>query len=128
MSTSANVAGTFGPIIATSIALKYHWSYAFMIPGCVCMTIGYLAIFILRNRPSEVGLPDFEEDKNEEKSNQDDIEELGFLTKSKLLLSYPFFISICLCYFIVQFIKTLYSDWSQIYLIKSYKINNYDGK
>ena len=102
-----------------------------MIPGCVCMTVGYLAITILRNRPSELGLPDFEEknenDKNEENSDVDEKEESGFFSKSKLLFSYPFFISICLCYFIVQFIKTLYSDWSQIYLIKSYKISNYDG-
>ena len=35
LSTSANVAGAIGPLVATSIALKYHWSYGFMIPGII---------------------------------------------------------------------------------------------
>ncbi|CAF0993887.1 unnamed protein product [Brachionus calyciflorus] len=131
LSTSSNVAGSLGPIIATSIALNYHWSYGFMIPGCISMTVGYLAIIVLRNRPSEVGLTNYEEtnvgNKTKTENENVQLEELGFKTKSKMLLSYPFFISICLCYFMVQLIKTLFSDWSQIYLIKSFKISNYNA-
>ncbi|RNA33361.1 glucose-6-phosphate translocase isoform X2 [Brachionus plicatilis] len=124
LSTSSNVAGAIGPIIANTIALKYHWSHGFMIQGCICMTIGYLAIMVLRNKPSEVGFEDFgcknaELDKN--------IEEIGFLQKSKQLFLYPFFVSICLCYFIVQFIKTLFSDWAHIYMIKSLQISSYNA-
>ena len=145
ISTSANVAGAIGPLVATSIALKYHWSYGFMIPGCICMSVGYLSILVIRNRPSEVGLEDFlneeddlanknqEIDSDKEYSVEESDEENGGEILSrfqimKLILSYPFFISICLSYFTVQLIKTLYSDWMQIYLIKSVKIDSYTGK
>ncbi len=143
MSTSANVAGALGPIVATSLALKYHWTYGFMIPGCICMSVGYLAILVIRNRPSEVGLADFDNsdeinDSNDqsdsEYSNSDNENEevrkvkLSRWNKIKLMFSYPFFVSICLSYFLVQLIKTLYSDWAQMYLIKSVKIDSYTGK
>lgn len=125
LSTSSNVAGTIGPVIATSIALNYHWSYAFMIPGCICMTIAYLSLIILRNKPSDVGLEDLASNIT---CPDQTYQNVGFFLKSKQLLSYPFFVSICLCYFVVQFIKTLFSDWAHIYMIKSLKISNYDGK
>lgn len=107
-----------------------------MIPGCVCMSVGYLAIIVLRNRPSEVGLPDFTSDDDVRTTNDTDInegfgeyeDEIGLFNKIKMLFSYPFFISICLCYFMVQLIKTLFSDWSQIYLIQNFNLSAYNGK
>lgn len=140
LSTSANVAGALGPIFTTYLAIKYHWSYGFMIPGCICMSVGYLAIIILRNRPSEIGLEDFEPNEYQIQDNLDnqepeyedpshlDEEELSLMKKLKLLFAYPFFISICVSYFMVQLIKTLFSDWSQMYLIKSYSLSPYEGK
>ena len=47
--------------------------------------------------------------------------------KLKIIIRYPFFISICLGYFLVQLIKTLYTDWSQIYLTKAVLINHFKG-
>jgi sugar phosphate permease len=139
LATSANVAGAVGPLVATSIALRYHWSYGFMIPGCICMSIGYLCILLIRNRPSEVGLDDFESDEPTHLINSDDeeysveetdeeFESMSRFQKMQMIFSYPFFISICLSYFTVQLIKTLFSDWAQIYLIKSVKIDSYTGK
>lgn len=90
------------------------------------MTIGYLSILVLRNKPSEVGLEDFV-CINKQSVENNNIQDISFLSKSKQLFAYPFFISICFCYFIVQFIKTLFSDWAHIYMIKSLKLNNYDG-
>ncbi len=108
-----------------------------MIPGCVCMSVGYLAILIIRNRPSEVGLEDFEsEDEGEEPNESDeyaveDSDDEGAPTrwqKMRLIFGQPFFVSICLSYFTVQLIKTLYSDWTQMYLSKSVKVEPYYGK
>jgi sugar phosphate permease len=139
LSTSANVAGALGPFIATSLSTRYHWTYGFMIPGCVCMSVGYLAIMLLRNKPSELGLPDFEAANENEKSNDtddgyiedfDDEEEygeIGHIAKTKMLFKYPFFIMICCLYFFVQLIKTIFSDWSQLYLIKTFKIDAYSA-
>lgn len=106
------------------------------------MSVGYLCIIVLRNKPSDVGLTDipdedeifYQEEKNklhEELSSESDEEETenkaSRLQQTKLMLKYPFFVSICLAYFLVQMIKTLYSDLSQIYLIKVVKIDPYKG-
>lgn len=114
-----------------------------MIPGCICMTMGYLAIILLRNKPSDIGLPDIdnqvydykkekisnhiEEESNSLDSDDLEREELSIIQRVIEFLSYPFFICICLSCFIVQLIKTLFSDWAQMVLIKSYKIDHYNG-
>lgn len=137
ISTAANVAGALGPIVATSIAVRYHWSYGFMIPGCICMSIGYLAIIVLRNQPSDVDLPNFVADEeptsvdngqsedDEEDEAKADEPEPRYLDLIKSLLSYTFFVSICLAYLKVQLVKTLMSDWSQMYLTRTVKISTY---
>jgi sugar phosphate permease len=134
------------------------------------MSVGYLAIIILRNKPSDIGLPNFENEEcdnvtlietkenqnldndglinDEEKKlnaesdeninydenfndNYDDDEDEDDQTSRweqiKIFLKYPFFISICLTYFITQLLKTLYSDWSQIYLTKALRVDHYNG-
>ena len=143
LSTAANVAGALGPIIATSIAVKYHWSYGFMIPGCICMSIGYLSIIVLRNQPSDVDLPNFVDDEQmaeyeevqsepldddpsaQEAEEPEPAPEPRYIDLIKSLLSYTFFVAICVAYFKVQLIKTLMSDWSQMYLTRTIKISTY---
>ncbi len=127
---------------ATFIAINYHWSIGFMVLGCVCMSVGYLSIIILRNKPSDLGFPELIEDEPEQRLNEiyeenseqdsenDDKEEEKELTRfeqTRLILKYPFFVSICLVYFLVQLVKTLYSDVAQMYLIKVIKIDPYRG-
>lgn len=108
------------------------------------MSVGYLSIIIIRNRPSEVGLEDFDSDHEnisslyqnddesytEESDNDDDefdSDEMSIWQRSKLFFSYSFFIAICLVFFAIQLIKTLISDWAQVYLIQSIKFSHYDG-
>ena len=122
------------------------------------MSIGYIAIIFIRNKPSDVkGLRDinngsndnsdnqskdvnikylFEEKKNEDNSSDEsdydeetdeEEEEPTRIERVKMLFSYTFFISICLAYFLAQFIKTLISDWTQIYLIKIHHIKPFSG-
>lgn len=122
ISTGSNLAGALGPLLATSIAVQYHWSYVMLIPGCICMSMGYLAIIVLRNKPSDVGLTNFDDPKKNE-SLEADIQEMGRIEKTKLVIKSPFFLSICLAYFFVQLLKTLYSDWSSIYLNKTIGID-----
>ena len=56
------MSGAIGPLVATSLALKYHWTYGFMIPGLLCMSVAYLAAILLRNKPSDIGLEDMDAD------------------------------------------------------------------
>ena len=125
------------------------------------MSIGYIAIIFIRNKPSYVkGLKDINKESNElfdnqtkevnikylfEKNNNEDdvsdesdydeesdeeeyeVKEPTRFERVKQLFSYMFFISICLAYFLAQLIKTLISDWTQIYLIKIHHIKPFSG-
>ncbi len=106
------------------------------------MSVGYLSIIILRNKPSDLGFPELIEDEpeqrlneiydenSEQESDSEEKEEKEFsrLEQTKLMLNYPFFASLCLVYLLVQLIKTIYSDVSQMYLIKVIKIDPYRGR
>lgn len=142
ISTGANVAGVLGPIVATFIALQYHWSIGFMILGCICMSVGYLSILVLRNKPTDVGFPDpanddipdvnFEQMNGDDELDEDEQEEAGeeitWSKQIKLMIKYPFFIAICLAYFMFQLVKTIFTDVAQIYLIKVIKVDPYTCK
>ncbi len=125
------------------------------------MSIGYMAIIFIRNKPSDVkGLKDInteskdyqqnstnkdvnikylfeknkheddlsdESDYEEETDDEDEEQEPTRFERVKQLFSYMFFISICLAYFLAQMIKTLISDWTQIYLIKIHHIKPFSG-
>ena len=135
------MAGVLGPLAATFIALKYHWSLGFMILGCICMSVGYLSILVLRNKPTDVGLPDpadddipdvnFEQMNHDDKSEDEDEEEekeIRWLDQIKMMVKYPFFLSICLAYFMFQLVKTIFTDVAQVYLIKVIKVDPYTCK
>lgn len=151
ISAGGNVAGALGPFIAASIAINYHWSYGFMIPGCVCMSFGYLAIIILRNKPSDINLPDlsdesseakdkkvnteassaYSEEKNEEYENEsdkgDESDEENRWTLITRLLNFSFFVTICVAFFKAQLVKTLFTDWAQMYLTITLKFDPYEA-
>jgi sugar phosphate permease len=125
MKTSANIAGALGPFISTYIALKYHWSIGFTIYGCICMTVGYLSIIVLRNKPGDVSLQNIDTVKTKKQKNDKEDEPIKKLDQIKMMLRYPFFACICSALFLVQLIKTIYLEIAQIYLTKVVKIDPY---
>ncbi len=92
------------------------------------MSVGFLAIFLLRNKPSDVKLTDYGGGCKSSSDQNDDEQIFNRYQQTWLMFKYPYFISLCLCYFTIQLVKTLFSDWSQLYLIKAIKIDNYTGK
>ena len=68
-----------------------------------------------------------EEEECENNDDDDNEIKIGRLQRIKMLFSYPFFIAICLAYFLVSLVKTLYSDWSQLYLRQSIQVDPYNG-
>jgi OPA family sugar phosphate sensor protein UhpC-like MFS transporter len=127
LSTSSNIAGAIGPYLATIFALNFHWSYGFMIPGVISMTFGFMSILLLRNKPSDVKMTDYGGGNQMNNDKNEDEEEFSRWQQTVSMFKYPYFISLCVCYFTVQLVKTLFSDWTQLYLIKAIKINNYTG-
>ena len=101
-----------------------------MIPGSISMSVGFLAIFLLRNKPSDVKLTDYGGGNGAQTQNNnddDDNEKFNRWFQTLAIFKNPNFISLCICYFTVQLVKTIFSDWTQVYLIKAIKINNYTG-
>jgi sugar phosphate permease len=98
-----------------------------MIPGVISMTFGFMSILLLRNKPSDVKMSDYGGGNQMNNDKNEDDEEFSRWKQTISMLKYPYFISLCVCYFTVQLVKTLFSDWTQLYLIKAIKINNYTG-
>ena len=111
------------------------------------MSVGYLSIIILRNKPGDVQTNQVNENKAKSKRKKrnetdlvkeitaqtivEDINENETITRfqqTKLMLRYPYFLLICLAFFLIQLIKTLVTDVAQVYLIKVINVNPYSGK
>ncbi|KAA0702347.1 Glucose-6-phosphate exchanger SLC37A4 [Triplophysa tibetana] len=60
LSCSMNLAGGLGPIIATVMAQSYSWRTTLSISGLTCVITSIFCLLIIRNEPSEVGLPNIE--------------------------------------------------------------------
>jgi sugar phosphate permease len=125
LSTSSNMFGALGSFIFTTFALNYHWSYGLLIPGCLSMTFSYLALLILRNKPSDTGFANFKHVK------KDDKKKVNYSNRSPnlcfiaiQLFKYPYFIVLLFITLIVNLVKIIYSDWTQFYLIKVKNMNS----
>ena len=110
------------------------------------MSVGYLSIIILRNKPGDIQNNQNNENakRRRKKRNEtelakeitaqtivEDINEEETITRfqqTKLMLKYPYFLLICLAFFLIQLVKTLVSDVAQVYLIKVINVNPYSGK
>ena len=127
LTTSSNVAGAVGPLFATWIAVNYHWTYGFLIPAYVSMTFAYIALLLLRNRPSDIGIANINKIK---KQGENNVAILQLSLKKQLIemLKAPFFMILCLTAFIITLVKTTLTDWSQLYLIKAVRLDNFSGK
>lgn len=60
MSCSMNLAGGLGPIIATLMAESYSWRTTLSISGLACMVVSFFCVLLIKNEPSDVGLPNIE--------------------------------------------------------------------
>ncbi|TRY65622.1 hypothetical protein DNTS_023808 [Danionella cerebrum] len=57
---SMNLAGSLGPILTTLLVQYYHWRTIMSISGVICMAVSIVCLIMVKNEPSEVGLPNIE--------------------------------------------------------------------
>lgn len=55
-----NLAGGLGPIIGTLLAESYSWRLTLFMSGLTCVVMSVFCLMVIRNEPSEVGLPNIE--------------------------------------------------------------------
>ncbi|XP_006037676.1 glucose-6-phosphate exchanger SLC37A4 isoform X1 [Alligator sinensis] len=113
LSTSMNLAGGLGPIVAALMALSYDWRTTLSISGFICVGASFVCLALIKNEPSDVGLPSIEAgaSKGKKGPSRDDS------TLTELLLS-PYLWVLSTGYLVVFGVKTCCTDWGQLFLIQ----------
>nr|XP_032641795.1 glucose-6-phosphate exchanger SLC37A4 isoform X4 [Chelonoidis abingdonii] len=113
LSTSMNLAGGLGPIVAALMALRYDWRTTLSVSGFICVGASFVCLVLIKNEPSDVGLPNIEPGtmKGKKGSSRDDS------TLAELLLS-PYLWVLSTGYLVVFGVKTCCTDWGQLFLIQ----------
>ncbi|NXI98828.1 G6PT1 protein, partial [Psophia crepitans] len=113
LSTSMNLAGGLGPIVAALASLNYDWRVTLSFSGFVCVAVSFVCLVLIKNEPSDVGLPNIEQGaKKGKKGSANDNS-----TLTELLLS-PYLWVLSTGYLVVFGVKTCCTDWGQLFLIQ----------
>ncbi|NXU55366.1 G6PT1 protein, partial [Turnix velox] len=113
LSTSMNLAGGLGPIVAALVSLHYDWRSTLSFSGLLCVAVSIACLFLIKNEPADVGLPNIEPGakKGQKGSSSEDS------TLMELLLS-PYLWVLSTGYLVVFGVKTCCTDWGQLFLIQ----------
>ncbi|KFW66632.1 Glucose-6-phosphate translocase, partial [Pygoscelis adeliae] len=113
LSTSMNLAGGLGPIVAALMSLNYDWRMTLSFSGFICVVVSFVCLVLIKNEPSDVGLPNIEQ--GAKKGKKGSSSENSTLTE--LLLS-PYLWVLSTGYLVVFGVKTCCTDWGQLFLIQ----------
>ncbi|NXS14984.1 G6PT1 protein, partial [Neodrepanis coruscans] len=113
LSTSMNLAGGLGPIVAALVSMNYDWRMTLSFSGFTCVVVSFVCLVLIKNEPSDVGLPNIEQGakKGKKGSSSDNS------TLTELLLS-PYLWVLSTGYLVVFGVKTCCTDWGQLFLIQ----------
>ncbi|NXO89980.1 G6PT1 protein, partial [Certhia brachydactyla] len=113
LSTSMNLAGGLGPIVAAVVSMNYDWRKTLSFSGFTCVVVSFVCLVLIKNEPSDVGLPNIEQGakKGKKGSSSDNS------TLTELLLS-PYLWVLSTGYLVVFGVKTCCTDWGQLFLIQ----------
>ncbi|NXJ03481.1 G6PT1 protein, partial [Odontophorus gujanensis] len=113
LSTSMNLAGGLGPIVAALVSLNYDWRMTLSFSGFLCVIVSFVCLVLIKNEPADVGLPNIDQGtKKGKKGSPSDNS-----TLSELLLS-PYLWVLSTGYLVVFGVKTCCTDWGQLFLIQ----------
>jgi MFS transporter, OPA family, sugar phosphate sensor protein UhpC len=123
-STSHNVGGFLIPIIAGACAEYYGWRYAMIIPGILCICMGFFLMNRLRDTPQSLGLPSIEKYRNDyvDLKSKDGKKEKELTTKEILftyVLNNKWVWLLAIASFFVYIVRMAINDWSALYLIEA---------
>ncbi|XP_067910101.1 glucose-6-phosphate exchanger SLC37A4a [Heterodontus francisci] len=114
LSTSMNLAGSLGPLIATTMALSYSWRVTLSLSGSIAIGMAFICLIFITNEPMDVGLPNIEQrPKTGSKKGS-----VGDESTVKELLLTPYLWVLNIGYLVVFGVKTCCTDWGQLFLIQ----------
>ncbi len=122
-STSHNIGGFLIPLVAGFCAQYLGWRYAMLIPGGLCICMGFLLINRLRDTPQSLGLPSIEKFKNDYPVSKEKSQEMEKeLTTREILFDYvlrnKWVWLLAIASFFVYIVRMAINDWSALYLIE----------
>lgn len=110
LSTSMNVAGTFGPLITAFIITYSGWRYSLIFPGVVAMVFGFVQFFTVQDKPKNYTGEDSKKKKTGEENSQT-------VLSRKELLRLPGYLGVCITYGIVSLVQFCMLQWAPVYLV-----------
>lgn len=128
-STSHNVGGGLIPIIVAYAVLHNFtgmagWRYAMMLPGFLCIAVGFFLLNRLRDVPQSLGLPPIELYRGEKEESRQYAKESAAvsLTARQILfdkvLNNKFVWVMAISYFFVYVVRTAVNDWTIPFLVE----------
>ncbi|KAG2470241.1 glucose-6-phosphate exchanger SLC37A4a isoform X2 [Polypterus senegalus] len=114
LSCSMNLAGGLGPIIATVATMSYSWRSTLSMSGLICAGTAFLCLLVIKNEPADVGLPNLDKVVKKGKAGSSDSNE----STLKEFLSSPYLWVLSFGYLVVFGVKTVCTDWGQLFLIQ----------
>ncbi|XP_075927387.1 glucose-6-phosphate exchanger SLC37A4 [Petromyzon marinus] len=116
LSTSMNLAGSVGPLLAALLlSVGFGWRSVLSSSGAVAVVTAVAAAALLRDQPSDVGLPNI--DVQPGKGGKGKGSSVRDSTLGELLTS-PYLWVLSGAYLVVFGVKTCLSDWGQLVLIQ----------
>lgn len=70
LSTSMNLAGGLGPILATILAQSYSWRSTLALSGALCVVVSFLCLLLIHNEPADVGLRNLDPAPSKDKKGE----------------------------------------------------------
>lgn len=119
--SSHNLGAALIPIAVGFIAQFFGWRYGMLVPGVVCIGVGFFLLYCLRDTPNSLGLPSIEQYKNDfpehQRGQKDDISVRDLLFKFVLTNRYIWILAIA--YFFVYVVRGAISQWSPLFLMET---------
>ncbi|XP_051973565.1 glucose-6-phosphate exchanger SLC37A4b [Xyrauchen texanus] len=112
---SMNLAGSLGPIITTVLVQYYNWRIIMSMSGVICMAIAVVCLLLVKNEPSDVGLPSIELGAKKGKGMKGAPNDES--TLKDFLLS-PYLWVLSAGYLVVFGVKIACTDWGQLFLMQ----------
>lgn len=116
-SASSNLSGCVAPFIASYVILNYGWPASLQFVGALTLLAATIAFIFIADSPSITKISTKNSPKKSPKREQPASKKQGS-SALKILLTCKFTWVIAISFLVASCIKTILTDWSQLYLMR----------
>ncbi|MGB2579490.1 sugar phosphate permease [Elusimicrobium simillimum] len=116
--SSSHTFGAFFVGVLISYLLKLDmWKMAFVIPAIMGITYSLGVLLLLKDKPTNVGLPPIEEYKNDPMPIKNEVGVSHWYILKKHIFTNPFLWALALSYVFVYYVRFATLDWGTMFLV-----------